>query len=69
MASRKSSKSSRPKREKPGRAARAAAAEVEAVEEVKTGGMVLDDGIILTTFLLLAASLAMVVFALDAYPK
>lgn len=49
--------------------ARRGRAEAEAVEQPSEGGMGFDDGIILTTFLLLAGALALVVMALDAYPK
>lgn len=51
------------------RAARRGRAEAEVVEQPQEGGMGLDDGIILTTFLLLAGALALVVVALNAYPK
>jgi hypothetical protein len=44
-------------------------AEVVAVEEVKTGGLTFDDGIVLTTFLVLAAALTMVILAVqERYP-
>ncbi len=49
-------------------APRRAAAQVEAVEEVKTGGMNIDDGIVLTTFLLLAGAVALAYLALGNYP-
>lgn len=49
--------------------ARRARVEAEAIEQPSEGGMGFDDGIILTTFLLLAGALALVVMALDAYPK
>lgn len=42
-------------------------AEVE-VEQVDTGGMTLDEGIVLTTFFLLAGAIALVVLALQKYP-
>ena len=42
-------------------------AEVEAVEEVG-GGIGIDEGIILTTFLLLAGAIVLVYLALGAYP-
>jgi hypothetical protein len=57
--------SRRTKQETPARRGRA---EAEVAAEEKTGGLGIDDGIILTTFLLLAGALTIVVVALDAYP-
>jgi hypothetical protein len=47
------------------------AVEVEAVEveEVQAGGMNLDDGIVLTTFLLLAIAIALIILAGQIYPS
>ena len=42
-------------------------AEAVEVEEVKEGGMNLDDGIVLTTSLLLAVAIALVFLASKAY--
>lgn len=59
---------SRKKKEpKSRRAAAAPAVEAEAVEEV-SGGMGLDDGIVIATTLLLVGALALVIVAAQAYP-
>ena len=46
----------------------APAAPVAELEQVKTGGMGIDEGIILATFLLLVTALALVLVAKQAYP-
>lgn len=48
------------------KASKAPAADV-AVEEVKTGGLTFDDGIVLTTFLVIAGALALVLMASQKY--
>jgi hypothetical protein len=44
-------------------------AAAEAVETVEKTGLNIDDGIILTTFFCLVGALALVLVALEAYPK
>ena len=48
---------------------RAAAPEPEVIEEVESGGMGLDDGIVLTTTILLIGSIVLVWLALGGYPE
>lgn len=47
----------------------APAAPVAELEQVKTGGMGIDDGIVLATFLLLVTAVALVMVASKAYPS
>ena len=49
--------------------ARRGRTEVEAAEQPAEGGMTFHDGIVLTTFLLLAGALALVVMKLGIYPS
>ena len=48
--------------------AKPAAQEVDVVEQVEGGGMGIDEGVILTTTILLAGALALVLVALQSYP-
>ncbi|HLQ37064.1 MAG TPA: hypothetical protein VK348_04645 [Planctomycetota bacterium] len=42
---------------------------VEGVEVVETGGMGIDEGIVLTTFLVLLVAIVIVIYALQGYPE
>ncbi|MBK8097972.1 MAG: hypothetical protein IPK26_12745 [Planctomycetes bacterium] len=44
-----------------------AAAPAEAIEAVETGGLGIDEGIVITTFLVLIAAITLIYFAVETY--